>query len=133
MRAQFQARLDRLVQEAAEHPKIAALLRLLLQHFADAGGGPGEDGAASARLGAAGEPSRVIIFTNLRETVVSICEALKPHEPLIRAKCCPLKRTTCMHVPTHALRVRTCPLLMCSLTAPLYTLMAICMLISQEQ
>jgi hypothetical protein len=106
---QFQARLERLVQEAAEHPKMAALLRLLLQHFD--GARPGADEAASARSGAAGDPSRVIIFTNLRETVVSICEALRPHEPLIRAKCARLNTPL---TPLEGLtRVPACPLLSC--------------------
>ena len=69
-------RLDHLVRSSAAHPKTAALLRILAEHFrrsADAGAEPGD-------------VSRVIIFTNLRETVTAICEALRPHEPLVQAR-----------------------------------------------
>ena len=101
------------MRTAAEHPKMAALLQLLLAHFGatssgsheagdappgahagngagsvTAGGRPGDGAgawAAGARSGGA-EPSRVIIFTTLRETVGGICKALRPHAPLIKAK-----------------------------------------------
>ena len=73
---QFQARLDHLVRTSSgPHPKMAALLDIVRERF--------EQHAAS------GEPediSRTIIFTGLRETVHSICEALRQHEPLIKAR-----------------------------------------------
>ncbi len=37
----------------------------------------------------AGSVGRVIIFTNLRESVNEIVESLKAHEPLITARCIP--------------------------------------------
>ncbi len=73
---QFQVRLDHLVRTASgPHPKLAALLDIVREHFQ-------QHGAS----GEAEEASRVIIFTGLRETVHSICEALLEHEPLIQAK-----------------------------------------------
>lgn len=78
--AQFQVRLDHLVRTAAVHPKMTALLDIVLAHFEQQ-----QQQAASATEGAT-EVSRVIIFTNLRETVTSICEALRQHEPRIQAR-----------------------------------------------
>ena len=72
---QFQVRLDNLVQTSATHPKMAALLDIVREHF--------KQHAAS---GEAEDVSRIIIFTALRETVHSICEALRQHEPFTQAK-----------------------------------------------
>ena len=73
---QFQVRLDHLQRTSSgPHPKMAALLDIVKEHF--------EQHVAS---GEAGDTSRAIIFTGLRETVHSICEALRQHEPLIQAK-----------------------------------------------
>jgi ERCC4-related helicase len=76
--AQFQVRLDHLVRTAAVHPKMTALLDIVRAHF--------EQQQQAAFAEGATEVSRVIIFTNLRETVTSICEALRQHEPLIQAR-----------------------------------------------
>ena len=76
--AQFQVRLDHLVRTAAVHPKMTALLDIVRAHF--------EQQQAASATGGATEVSRVIIFTNLRETVTSICEAVRQHEPLIQAR-----------------------------------------------
>ena len=73
---QFQVRLDHLVRTTAAHPKTAALLRILTEHFQQSVGAGAEPG----------DVSRVIIFANLRETVTAICEALRPHEPLMQAR-----------------------------------------------
>ena len=73
---QFQVRLDRLVRSSAAHPKTAALLRILKEHFQQSRSAGSE----------AWDVSRVIVFTNLRETVTVICEALRPHEPLLQAR-----------------------------------------------
>jgi hypothetical protein len=55
--------------------------------------GDDEGGANNGNVGdgeAKGAPreasGRVIVFTNFREGVMSICEALRAHEPLITAK-----------------------------------------------
>ena len=73
---QFQARLDHLVRASSgPHPKMAALLDIVGEHF--------RQHAVSCE---AGDASRAIIFAGLRETVHSICEALRQHEPLIQAK-----------------------------------------------
>ena len=82
--AQFQLRLEQLVRTCAEHPKLAALQDVLLAHFR--GAPAAVDGeAGGAKSGA--EPTRAIIFTNLRESVAAICALLRHHEPLIKAKC----------------------------------------------
>lgn len=73
---QFQVRLDHLVRTLpGPHPKMAALLGIVRERFEQ-----------HAACGEAGDISRTIIFTGLRETVHSICEALRQHEPLIQAK-----------------------------------------------
>ena len=64
------------MKSAAAHPKMAKLQEVVVQHF--------ETHAASVD---ARRPSRVIIFTNLRESVHSICAMLRSHEPLVTAKC----------------------------------------------
>ena len=69
--AQFQARLDCLVRDAAQHPKMAALLETVLAHFRSDAESRGPDTAG-------GDPSRVIIFTNLRDSVQAICDVLRP-------------------------------------------------------
>lgn len=81
VRLQFQWRLEQLVRSGAAHPKLAKLLEVLLGHF--------QEHAASAD---AARPSRVIIFTNLRESVHTICDALRQQEPLITAKSLPFPR-----------------------------------------
>ena len=91
---QFKARLEELVRSAASHPKMAALLEVVLEHFRDAaaatsGMHPGNatDGAGGAPGAAAPTVSRVIVFTNLRDSVASICGLLEQHAPLVTAKC----------------------------------------------
>ena len=69
-------RLDHLVRTSSAHPKTAALLRILTEHFQQSRNAGAEPG----------DVSRVIIFTNLRETVTAICKALCPHEPLLQAR-----------------------------------------------
>ncbi|BDA46215.1 probable ATP-dependent DNA helicase MPH1 at N-terminal half [Coccomyxa sp. Obi] len=73
---EFQARLEHLVRSAAAHPKMAALQEVVMRHFSDH--------AASAD--GAHAPSRVIIFTNLRDSVHQICNVLRQHEPLVQAR-----------------------------------------------
>jgi hypothetical protein len=75
---QFQVRLDRLARTAAVHPKLSALLKIVRAHFGQ------RQWAAPAQDDT--EVSRAIIFTNLRETVTSICQALRQQEPLIQAR-----------------------------------------------
>lgn len=72
---QFQVRLDHLVRTSAAHPKMAALLDIVSRHFQQH---PITENSADA--------SRVIIFTNLRETVHGICEALRQLAPLVQAR-----------------------------------------------
>ena len=94
---QFKARLEELVRTAASHPKMAALLEVVLEHFREAAAGnPGADPGSGAADGAGGAPgaaaaavSRVIVFTNLRDSVASICALLERHAPLVTAKCAP--------------------------------------------
>ncbi|KAK9842497.1 hypothetical protein WJX81_002950 [Elliptochloris bilobata] len=101
---EFSTRLEQLVRSAASHPKMAALLEVVLEHFqhsADAAAADnlGDPAAAAGAAGAAGHArgsgaaaataapvSRVIVFTNLRKSVASICELLAQHAPLITAK-----------------------------------------------
>ena len=103
---QFHKQLKQLVSRAATHPKMAALLEVVLQHFKPEGPTEPqravgrdmlqlEDGpiplAAAAPEGGAGDhdqpaAGRVIIFTNRRDSVQSIVEMLRAHEPLITAR-----------------------------------------------
>lgn len=92
---QFQLRLEQLVRTCAEHPKLAALQDILLRHFHSAPAVVDEQGNAVAGA----EPSRAIIFTNLRESVATICALLRRHEPLIKAKYCPLACTLLAPLP----------------------------------
>lgn len=104
---QFHKQLKQLVNRAATHPKMAALLEVVMEHFK-----PEESPASDARLthaadgqqrkatpskpaaagddsseqAAASAPGRVIIFTNRRDSVQSIVEMLRAHEPLITAR-----------------------------------------------
>lgn len=64
------------MRSAAAHPKMAALQEVILAHF--------QAHAASAD---AGRPSRIIVFTNLRDSVHQICDVLRKHEPLVQARC----------------------------------------------
>ena len=100
---QFHKQLKSLVNRAATHPKMTALLEVVLEHFKPEGT-PGSDSRpAEAAAGqvtpfkaAAGDdngktavtddPGRVIIFTNRRDSVQSIVEMLRAHEPLITAR-----------------------------------------------
>ncbi|CAD7704868.1 unnamed protein product [Ostreobium quekettii] len=66
--AQFLDRINWMVERNMEHPKMAVLCEVLLAHFASGGG------------------SRVIVFTNLRETVGDIVQLLRRHEDTITAK-----------------------------------------------
>lgn len=108
---QFKARLEELVRTAASHPKMAALLEVVLEHFRDAAAGnPGAEPSSSSTDGAGGAPgaaaaavSRVIVFTNLRDSVASICALLARHAPLVTAKCAsafPAHGACSMHVPS---------------------------------
>ena len=53
------------------------------------GGSAAPETAAAAAAAAPPEVSRVIVFTNLRESVHSICELLAQHAPHVSAKCAP--------------------------------------------
>ncbi len=93
---QFQARLEHLVRSAAAHPKMAALQEVVVRHFSDH--------AASADCA---HPSRVIIFTNLRDSVHQICTVLRQHELLVQARCACItitveSHTTSTSTPTSA-------------------------------
>ena len=100
---QFHKQLKQLVNRAATHPKMAALLEVVLQHFQPDGAPPQPDTAVTAEstvssptaadvgLGAADQaaadkPGRVIIFTNRRDSVQSIVEMLRTREPVITAR-----------------------------------------------
>ena len=84
---------------------MAALLEVVLEHFKPEGspeadtrpdtaaGQAGGDTPAKAVEGGDGgeqaagsDPGRVIIFTNRRDSVQSIVEMLRSHEPLITAR-----------------------------------------------
>ncbi len=100
---QFHKQLKSLVNRAATHPKMAALLEVVLEHFKPEGTPESDSRPAEAAAGqvtpakaAAGDdngekavtddPGRVIIFTNRRDSVQSIVEMLRAHEPLITAR-----------------------------------------------
>lgn len=89
------------MERAASHPKMEALLSVVLQHFQPqdslataAAGKPtaaaGEPTAAeAAHFGDAAqedEPGRVIIFTNRRDSVQSIVDMLRSQEPVVTAR-----------------------------------------------
>lgn len=69
------------------------------------GGGAAPETAAAAAAAAAPEVSRVIVFTNLRESVHSICELLAQHAPHVSAKCAPGpdKSWTLFSLPTSTM------------------------------
>lgn len=94
---QFHKQLKQLVTRAATHPKMAALLEVVLDHFQPQGEPPQPVAAttAQARMSSptaanaeenAGKPGRVIIFTNRRDSVQSIVEMLRTREPVITAR-----------------------------------------------
>ena len=100
---QFHKQLKQLVHRAATHPKMAALLEVVLQHFQPEGTPPqptaavaaesvlSSPAAADAGMGhadqaAADKPGRVIIFTNRRDSVQSIVDMLRTREPVITAR-----------------------------------------------
>ena len=102
---QFHKQLKHLVSRAATHPKMAALLEVVLEHFkpqaspepdtrpdtaAGQAGSPtpvkATGGSDSVEQAAGSDPGRVIIFTNRRDSVQSIVEMLRSHEPLINAR-----------------------------------------------
>lgn len=82
--SQFRERLEELVRRGAAHPKMEALLQTLLRHFAAP---EGDISAAAEGGGEASGGGRVIIFTNLRESVHSIAEVLRQHSPVIEPRC----------------------------------------------
>jgi ERCC4-related helicase len=67
--AQFVTRLESAAAAGGGGPRLAQLVGILRQHF------EGD-----------GDPGGVIVFASLREGVQSIVDALKQHEPLIRAR-----------------------------------------------
>ncbi|KAK9817873.1 hypothetical protein WJX72_003494 [[Myrmecia] bisecta] len=71
--AEFKRRLEELVKHGASHPKMAALLDVILQHFQAAG----PDAAPAGRI---------IVFTNLRESVDAIVDLLNNHNPGVVAR-----------------------------------------------
>ena len=100
---QFHKQLKQLVSRAATHPKMAALLEVVLEHFQPQGTPPQADATAAAQgvmssptagnaeettdhLAEADKPGRVIIFTNRRDSVQSIVEMLRTREPVITAR-----------------------------------------------
>lgn len=96
---QFHKQLKQLVSRAATHPKMAALLEVVLEHFQPEGPPaqpdavqPASDTAAvagpdgSVDQAAAEAPGRVIIFTNRRDSVQSIVEMLRTREPVITSR-----------------------------------------------
>lgn len=94
-RLQFHERLEQLVQRGAAHPKMETLVKVLLNHFttpsSSEGGEGGEMEASVADTaeagGSASAPGRVIVFTNLRESVSAIAVMLKRHSPVIEPRC----------------------------------------------
>lgn len=70
------------MRSGAAHPKMAALQVVVLAHFK-----AHADACAASGAAAAARPSRVIIFTNLRDSVHQICDFLRAHEPLVKARC----------------------------------------------
>ena len=100
---QFHKQLKSLVNRAATHPKMAALLEVVLEHFKPEGTPESDSRPAEAAAGqvtpskaaadddngekaVTDDPGRVIIFTNRRDSVQSIVEMLRAHEPLITAR-----------------------------------------------
>lgn len=104
---QFHKQLKQLVSRAATHPKMAALLEVVLEHFGAEGSTeavlqPAASASAAAAAGQEGgvvtpgkpggegatacSPGRVIVFTNRRDSVQSIVEMLRNHEPLVTAR-----------------------------------------------
>lgn len=100
---QFHKQLKSLVNRAATHPKMAALLEVVLEHFKPDGTPESASRTAEAAAGqvtpakaaadddngekaVTDDPGRVIIFTNRRDSVQSIVEMLRAHEPLITAR-----------------------------------------------
>ena len=100
---QFHKQLKQLVNRAATHPKMAALLEVVLQHFQPESAPQQPDaaiategvfssptaadaGVGAADQAAADQPGRVIIFTNRRDSVQSIVEMLRTREPVITAR-----------------------------------------------
>ncbi|PRW60577.1 Fanconi anemia group M isoform X3 [Chlorella sorokiniana] len=71
MFAHFRQTLESVVRNGSSSPKLAALVQTLRQHF---------------QTLEAGGSGRAIVFTNYRDGVMGICEALKQHEPLITAR-----------------------------------------------
>jgi len=95
-RLQFHERLEQLVQRGAAHPKMETLVKVLLSHFTTSGGSSegGEGGEMEASVadtagagGSSSAPGRVIVFTNLRESVSAIVAMLKRHSPVIEPRC----------------------------------------------
>jgi ATP-dependent DNA helicase MPH1 len=60
------------------HPKITYLCDTILNHFLDAGDGRQRDGAENSE-------TRVIVFSEYRESAEDIARVLNRHRPLIRA------------------------------------------------
>ena len=90
--------LKQLVERAASHPKMEALLKVVLSHFKPQQGSAiaeacvasaevvGGKPAEAADPAEPDQPGRVIIFTNRRDSVQSIVEMLRAHEPTVTAR-----------------------------------------------
>lgn len=93
--------LKQLVERAASHPKMESLLKVVLHHFQPQGSVA--TAAANYPTAAVGDPTavgvadnthdvqedqpgRVIIFTNRRDSVQSIVDMLRAHEPTVTAR-----------------------------------------------
>lgn len=82
--------LKQLVERAASHPKMEALLKVVLHHFKPCDCAASD--AAAMGVAAGGDdkheqqPGRVIIFTNRRDSVQSIVDMLHGHEPTVTAR-----------------------------------------------
>lgn len=82
--------LKQLVERAASHPKMEALLKVVLHHFKPYGCAAPDATAIGVASGDDGKheqpPGRVIIFTNRRDSVQSIVDMLHGHEPTVTAR-----------------------------------------------
>lgn len=81
--AEFKKMMDRMAlwvgkDDFVGHPKLTSLCDTVLNHFLDAGEGRlGEDSPPSA--------TRIIVFSEYRESAEHICRVLNRHGPMVRA------------------------------------------------
>lgn len=78
--------LEAAARAGADNPKMQRLVAVLREHFSNGGGSEGGAQQQEQEEEEEGSCGRVIVFTNLRESVAGIVAALSQHEPLITAR-----------------------------------------------